>query len=130
MKIILFLVFSILILRNAFADEGYAVEKSDGSVDVITYLDGSGDSLETILKERGLTGRPVKRVGKIDLPDGKSDRVYWQMNSIPIGKKVIVDTIKKTTDDAAKQAKEARKQTLLKMTTAEYQEAKDLGLFR
>ena len=110
--------------------ETYAVERADGGITVVAYQDGANDSLETVLRDLGLLGRPIKKVSNEDFPSDRSDRDFWKLNDIPIGKKIVIDTVKKQAKEAEKAQKELRKQALLKMTPAEYQEAKDLGLVR
>lgn len=122
---------SIAVILDAQVEtELYVVEKPDGSVSIINYILGSGDSLEGIVNDLGFSGLPIKKITKNDLPNDRSDRKYWKLNQIPIGKKIEIDTVKKQADETAKTIKEARKQALLKMTPAEFQEAKDLGLVR
>ena len=117
----------ILFSTPLHAEELYAVERADGGVSIVNYF--GGKSLEEVLKSSGLEGRPIKPITRADLPS-RADRNYWKMNDVPIGKKIIVDTVKRQEAEAAKAQKEARKQALLKMTPQEYQEAKDLGLVR
>lgn len=109
----------------AYADwESYAVELEDGSIE-IENVDPSAD-ITDVLKIKGIVPKSITQVTAADLPANKSDRKYWTR----LGKKIVVDDIKKAEDLAAKQAREARKKQLLKMTDAEYAEAKSLGIVR
>lgn len=128
--VVFFLIPYALILDAQVETELYAVERPDGGVSIIHYIPGSGDSLESVVNELGFSGFPIKRITKNDLPQDRTDRKYWKMNPVPIGKKIEIDTAKKTADETAKAAKEERKRALLKLTPPEYQEAKDLGLVK
>lgn len=124
----IFLIFLFLFFNaTAFADwEHYAVEKPDGSIAVVGYNPGSNDTIQDVLNELGFSGFPIVSVTKNDLPQDRSDRKYWKK----LGKKIVVDQDLKNSDLAKKQADDNRKKALLKMTDAEYQEAKALGLVK
>ena len=96
MKKLIF-VFLIILSSPAFA-ETYAVERADGGVTIIDYNESANQSLETTLNDFGLSGRPIKRVLLPDFPSDRKDRKYWKMNDVPIGKKIIIDTVKKDAD--------------------------------
>lgn len=130
-KLTLIFICLVILLKNGYCDdvELYAVSKADGQISVINYYPGSGDSLEHILKDNNFVGFPIKRIQTSDLP-ARSDRKYWRLNDVPIGKKIIVDLAAKQADELDKQTKEERKRSLLKMTPAEYTEAKQLGLVK
>ena len=125
------LIFLSLILFSvpAYA-EMYAVERPDGGTSIIYYQEGSNDSLESVINDLGFKGFPIKKITPSDLPPDRSNRKYWKVNEIPIGKKIMIDSNKKQADEAAQQSTEARKRAVLKMTPAEFQEAKDLGLVK
>ena len=114
---------------NLYADR-YLVEKPDGSVVIAGYNEGSNDSLSEFLRSVGLAGLPVSRLSDSDIPQDRSERKYWKKNDVPIGGKIIIDTAAKQDDETKKIVKEERKRALLKLTPAEYQEAKDLGLVK
>lgn len=117
----------ILFCPLAHADlESYAVELQDGSISIYNHEPTSPKTLTDVLKENGIEPLSVFKVTEKDLPPTKADKKYW----VRQGKNIVIDTVKKSQAEAAKQAKEARKQALLKMTPAEYQEAKDLGIVR
>lgn len=130
MKKLILTIIALSILTDSVYAETYAVERSDGGVSIIYYQEGSGDSLETVIKDLGFTGYPIKKIIPSDFPTDRSDRNYWKLNDVPVGKKVVIDTDKKQADETAKAAKEVRKQALLKMTPAEYSEAKELGIIQ
>ena|SRR3990167_3881926 len=129
MKTLKYFILFILFSTPVFASD-YLIEKPDGSVVIVGYIEGSSDSLETVLKDLGLLGLPIQRLSPSDFPSDKKDRKYWKLNDVPIGKKIVIDTAKKQADETAKQVKDERKRALLKMTPSEYAEAKDLGLVR
>lgn len=87
--------------------ENYAVRGDSGDVFIVNYKSGSNDSLAEVVNDLGLEGRPIQRVYPLDLPPTKEDRVYWKMNDIPIGKKIVVDEVQKEYDRL--QAEQKRK---------------------
>ena len=105
----------------------YLVEKPDGSVAIVEYVEGSNDTLEDVIQTLNFNGYPISLIKDGDTLPPRTDRKYWKKD---VFGKVVVDTAKKTADQAAQSTKEARKQALLKMTPTEYQEAKDLGLVK
>ena len=100
-----------LISVNAYAAEveKYAVEQPDVSIHIINYLVGSHDSLETIVHEGGYDGLPIVKLKDSDFPPNRSDRNFWKLNPVPIGKKIQVDMVKKAAAEAAETVKEGRK---------------------
>jgi len=124
-----FLILFLCLSLNAFASE-YIVEKADGSIVIIHHNDAAAQTLEETLNENGLAGLPIIRINQSDIPSDPAERLdrnYWKRGIL---KKIEVDTAKKAAAQAAKQAKEDRKRLLLKLTPAEYQEAKELGIVR
>lgn len=117
----------ILVLFSSFPvfAEDYAVETPDG-VAIITYIPGSTDTIEDVVRANGFTSFPVRFIERKDIPNDHSDQKYWKLS----GNRIVVDAAKKQADLDAKAAREARKKALLKMTDAEYAEAKSLGLVR
>lgn len=101
--LILFLSFSV----NAYADS-YAVQRDDGGVTLVHYIEGSSDSLADVLTELGLMGKPIIRIEESDLPP-RSDRDYWEFNDVPIGKKLRVNTAKKAAKEAEKNDRRAKR---------------------
>ena len=132
MKKLIFLIYLLSTATVCFSEietEIYAVGRDDGGISVIYYIPGSSKSLENILRSQGLIGKPIKRITKSDFP-AREDRKYWKLNDVPVGKKIIVDTVAKQADETANQVKEERKRLLFKMTPAEYAEAKQLGIVK
>jgi len=127
--IILILLISLFISHDAFA-ELYAVQREDGGVSVINYLEGSKDTLEDVVKQLGYWGRPIHRIKPSDLPSDRTDRKYWTINHVPFGKKIKIDNSEKEKDEAKKAQVEQRKRELLKLTAAEFEEAKAIGLIK
>src|SRR3990167_4468177 len=125
-KIIFLLILCGSFCGSLFATEKYLVEKPDLSVWIVYYFDGASDSLADVLNANGLTGLPISRLNDADIPKDRSDRKYLKKNDVPIGSKILIDNVKKQADETAEQAKDARKRAVLKMTPAEYAEAKDL----
>lgn len=113
----------LFISSNAFASK-YAVERSDGGVSVITYNQGSKDSLEDILKEQGFEGRPVIEITDDQLPT-RSERKYWKRS----GGQIVVNVTKKQADLDAKASKEAEKDAVLsklKLSKEEWEKLRGL----
>lgn len=77
--------------------EKFMVEAKDGSARRIDYVAGASDSLADVISDLGHTGGRVIRYKESDLPPAE-DRQYWKLNDIPIGKKVVVDELKKDYD--------------------------------
>lgn len=127
--LIISMLISLLAILDVFA-ENYAVERPDGGVSIIYYHDGANDSLETVIKDLGFKGYPIKKIAASDFPSNRIDRKYWKLNQIPIGKKIEIDNAQKQTDEAAAAQIEIRKRAVLKMTPTEFQEAKDLGIIK
>ena len=125
----LILVFLLLISGISYASDSelYLVERPDGGVSVLQYFPGSKDSLQDVLRDMGFSGYPIERISKNDLPTNRADRKYWKRGVL---NKIEIDTAKKTADQVAEAAKDARKKTLLKMTDSEFQEAKQLGIVK
>lgn len=89
--------------------EKYAVETDEG-VAIVHYITGSAKSLEDVLRDTGLAGKSVKRIGKSDIPPTRNDRKYWKYN--PIGSQVLIDQAKKQADLDAESAKETKRQAV------------------
>ena len=111
MKKIYFFLLPFFLTPNAFALDTYAVQRDDG-VSIVYYNPGSQKSLEQVLKDSGLEGKPLKRISPDDLPS-REDRNFWVLDDVPIGKKIKVDSSKKQAEEAKKQAKEAEKAAVL-----------------
>lgn len=112
MKKIIFLILLTTIPSIAYAGR-YLVEKPDGSVTVVEYVEGSKDSLSDVLDSFGLQGLPIDALNPGDLPATRIDRKYWKKNPVPIGSKVIIDTVKKNADLALEAKKQAEKDAVL-----------------
>ena len=131
-------IYSIIILiqvffvSNVFAVEtdNYIIEKPDGSVAIVHYVQGSNDSLETVVNQLGFMAMPISTLKSSYFPLDRKDREFWARNDNPFGSKIKIDTAKKALKESEKAVKEDRKRELLKMTPVEYQEAKDLGIVR
>lgn len=106
-------IISILFLMPLTANaewEHYSVEKPDGSVHTIGYDNRTNKSLADNVKELGFEGFPIIRVTVSDMPSPtKVDRKYWKMNDVPIGKKIVIDNVKKQIDLDANADKKAKK---------------------
>ena len=122
---VFFIVFSSNVY-NIYADT-YAVERPDGGVSIIYYNEGASDSLESVINDLGFKGFPIKKVDVSDLPPDRSNRKYWKLNDIPVGKKIIIDSVKKQVDLDAQAQKEIEKDavfTKLKISRAEFEKIK------
>lgn len=93
---------------NVYADM-FVVEKKDKGVVVVNYDPLYSDSLEDIVGQLGLTGQPIKRITKDDLP-ARSDRDFWRLNDVSIGKKIVVDETAKLKHQQEKEKKLKEKQ--------------------
>lgn len=91
----------------------YAVGRDDGGVSIVNYVDSSSDSLEEVITSQGLSKNDVKKVSKTDLPS-RQDREFWQLNDLPLGKKIKINSSKKDSFEQEKQGKETKKQAVLK----------------
>ena len=111
MKTALMVISALCFASNAFAWDTYAVQRDDG-VSVVYYNPGSQKSLDQVLKDSGLEGKPVKKISKDDLPS-REDRAFWVFNDVPVGKKIKVDTVKKQAEEAKKAAEEAERNAVL-----------------
>lgn len=115
----------ILFCPLAHADwELYALELPDGSV-TVQGLDTTQEDINSVLRKNDYEPVSISRVTEKDIPS-KADRKYWKKQ----GNRIVIDTDKKAEDEAENLAKETRKKQLIKMTDAEYEEAKTLGLVR
>src|ERR1041385_1876732 len=90
------IIFGLLFLgfcQNAFAvnTDKYIVQRPDGGVSIVTYIQGSNKSLENVLRDFGFDGYPVSPLKDGDLPKDRTDRNSWTR----LGSKVIVDPAKK-----------------------------------
>jgi len=121
-----FLIILLLICTPAYSGT-YAVERSDGGVTIVSYLEGSNDTLSDVLEKLELTGRPVQRIDESDLPD-IADREFWAFNDVPIGAKLKVDAAKKAAKQAEKAAKQAKKNAALSKIGLTEEELQDLLL--
>ena len=110
-----FLLIFMLIFSPVVFGAMYAIEKPDGSVVITTYVEGSQDTLEDVVRELGLLGRPIIAITRAELPP-MEDSDYWRFNPVPIGDRLIVDQVAKQADLDAEAIKEAdRLKTLQKM---------------
>lgn len=123
----LFILFSFIFIGASGQYEYYAVDRADGGVTIYSHAQGSRKSFNDILREAGLEGRPYRQINPdAEVPRSRVDRNFWKAS----GNKVVVDTQKKADTESDLAAKELRKQQLLKMTKAEYEEAKSLGIIK
>lgn len=124
MKKILFLSVLWILCRPVFAIESYAVERADGGVSIVHYYENSSDTLDKVLKDVGLEGRPFRRVQASDLPQTREDRNFWTLQ----GGKVVVDAAKKQAAEDAEAAKEAEREAVLeklKISKEEFEKLTD-----
>lgn len=108
-------------------DDKYIVEKPDGSVAIVYYNSTGGKSLGQVLQDQGLLGLPIDVLRDSDLPADRSDRKYWRMNKVPVGKKIKIDTVAKEQDALKEQQSEEDRQavlTKLKITKEEFERLK------
>lgn len=111
-----FLLISFLFISGVCeASQMYAVERDDGGISIVTYEDGSKDSLADVLKDMGLMysfdPHKIYAISKSDLPADRADRRYWKLNKVGIGPRVLIDTDKKQADiDRKKNEKILKKQ--------------------
>jgi len=123
MKKLIFVLFFLSICSVATAEK-YAIENDDGSIRILDYAPGSAP-LEDVLGWLGASDKTVIKVR----PEDEAITVGEPIEALQIlGNRVKVNQSKKAEIEAEKQAKEARKKALLKMTDAEYKEAKELRL--
>lgn len=104
----------------------YLVENKDGSVSIVNHVDSARDDLQEVIDDLGLSDQKIIVMPKTsDLPSAE-DRKYWKFNSIPLGKKIVVDEDKKQADLIAKTEKKAKKDTVLSKLKITEEELKDL----
>jgi len=120
-----YIVFATIILfsSSAFASM-YVVERPDGGVSIVNYVDGSSDSLEDVLRDLGFKGFPILEIDQSDIPKSKEDRSFWVMNKVPMGSKIKVDSAKKQAHLDALAGKETEKLAILEkmgISKAEYE---------
>lgn len=123
----LFILISLSFCLNAYADQPtdkFVIEKPDGTVAIVHYLQGSGRSLENILEEQGLSNFPIYQISDSELNKlDRKDRKYWKKK----GNKIVVDTDMKLEDLNAETAKEEAKEAVLKKLKISKEEAEILG---
>lgn len=95
--------------------EMYLVDReSQGEPAAIVYFNPSSqNSLADQLRWMGLDGLPIQRIYNDDFPATREDRNFWQMNDVPMGKKIKVDAVKKQAHLDDKAAKKAAKKSVL-----------------
>lgn len=121
-KLSLFLLLGSMCSKALYAVESYAVERTDGGVSIVNYFEGSNDTLDDVLRDIGLSGRPIERISKADMPADRTDRNFWKLS----GKKVVVDTVKKQAALDAKAQKDAEADSVLSKLKISRQEAQKL----
>lgn len=121
-KLLIILLFLFPCVLNADnSSDIYAVERPDGGVSIVYYLNGSGDSFDQVLKDLGFKDYPVLKIDKSEIPVSKSERKYWKHNN----GKIQIDAVKKSADLALKAEKEAKKSAALAKLKLTKQELKD-----
>jgi len=93
MKKILFVAFLLTFCVSGYAENRYLVEKPDGSVVIVLHV--PNEPLKDVIASMGLTGYPISAITVDDLPKTREDRDFWAVNSVPIGKKIKIDQVKK-----------------------------------
>jgi len=130
----LILIFGFCLIASTVYASHYIVERADGTVVEIVYVDGARKSLSRVVDGLGLTGRPIFRTKPEDIALMDSEHPkYWRINQVPIGSRLKIDTAAKAADEGQATADGNRRRALaLKMglNPTEFQEAKDLGLFK
>ena len=117
--LILFLLFSPAVYAQT---EMYAVQRDDGGVSIVYYIPGSSDTLEDVLRENELEGKPVKRIKEDAFQESKADRDFWTF----AGSKIRLDQFKKQEAQVQKQAKESKKDEVLGKLKISEEDAKAL----
>lgn len=106
----LFLILGAFLLNFGGVDtENYAVERPDGGITVVYYVPGSEDSLDDVLRDMSLSGFPISKVKKSDLPPTREFRNTWTK----LGKRIVEDGDKKIEIIQEKERKESKKQAVL-----------------
>jgi len=122
LAVLISFIFTIFSPLNGSA-ETYAVDRADGGVSIVNYFDGASKSLDQVLNDIGLHGRPFKKIANGDMPQTKQDRNFWKL----LGSKVVVDAVKKQAHLDALAAKEAEKDAIyakLKISREEFEKIK------
>ena len=104
----------------------FAVEQDDGSVALVNYVEGSGDTLEDVIDELKLPKNKIVKVKESVFPN--DDIEFWQINDVPIGGKLKVNQAKKQAHLDKIAQKEAEKALIfekLKITKEEFEKIKD-----
>ena len=116
-----YLIISLFLFCPFAVASEYAIQRDDGKVVILNYIDGSNDTLEDVIAVRGLQGKPIIEVKE---KPAQADRKYWKIQ----GGKLVVDIVKKQNDEAAEiiqaQAKKEAKDAVLaklKITDEELQ---------
>ena len=78
MKLILFILF-FLISTPVFAKQ-YLVEKPDGTIAILNYIDGAKDTLQDVLRDMGFSGYTVFPLKPSDFPAENINSKYWRVN--------------------------------------------------
>ncbi len=89
----------LLLAFGLFFNGMYSVERPDGGVTIIRCVEADGPCLERAVRDNGWNVEDIKKITRDDLPD-REDREYWQVNDVPIGKKLKVNSVKKAKDEA------------------------------
>lgn len=89
----------LFICGNLYAEK-CAVQRPDGGITVIEYIDGSSDSISDVLSEFGYDGKECVQVKSI--PSNRKDREFWKIE----GNSIVVDSIKKQ-EKAVRDAEES-----------------------
>lgn len=103
----------------------YAAKKPDGSAVIFRYFETSEDSMTEFLEDVGLSGLPIIAITESDIPKGEK-REYLKVNDVPIGKKIVVDEIKKQADLDKEAAKQQKKDKVLQKLGISEQELEEL----
>lgn len=119
---LLFLFIICLFSKNGFS-KNYLVEKPDGSVAVIQYVEGSNDSLMDVIHANGFDGYPIEELNVTDIPQTREDRKYWKKGLVS---KIEIDQDKKDADLLKTQQDLAEKAAVLEKLKITEDEAKAL----
>lgn len=99
----------------------YVIKQDDGSLAVVDYVPTSSKSLDQILMDSELFGKPIKKVKPSDFPPFE-DRNFWTLDAQG---KLIVDNVKKQAWQANEAAKETKRQAVrdkMKITKQDWDE--------
>jgi len=104
----------------AYETSKYIIEKEDGSLAILSYVEGSNRSLNESLRLSGYEGRPFHNVTNEVLPEDSADFWEWKNGRVQVNQQ------KKSQAELVKQEKESRRQSHFQRLQLSEEEFKEL----